>query len=109
MARRETLQTNFSAGMVDPRLAERDDLELYFNGAAEILNLRPNPQGGLSLRPGLAYVGPLRGAVSFLNIDAATLTLSGGGSSGGSGSSPPPPPDDPYPYPDLDFGDIGSA
>lgn len=109
MARRESLQTSFNGGMVDERLAERDDLDVYFSGAKEIVNLRPDPQGGLSLRGGFAYCGQLRGTVSRISLDAATLTLYESGSGGSTSTSPPPPPPDPFPYPDFDFYDIGSA
>jgi hypothetical protein len=103
MARRESFQTSFNGGIVDPRLADNDQLELYFSGAADILNLRPSPQGGLMLRGGLAWCGRHRGAVSAIDLTAATITFAADGDSGGTVSLPPVPPDDPFPYPDRPF------
>ena len=107
MARRETLQTSFNAGILDPRLANQEELEAYFNGAAEIVNLRPSPQGGLMLRGGLAYLGRHRGEVTALDLAGVSITMAASGSNGGTGSSDAPPADDPYPYPDLNDWYIG--
>lgn len=102
MARSETFQTNFNGGIADARLADREDLDVYFNAVKDAFNMRPSPQGGMGLRGGLAYVGRLRGTVSAISLDDAVVTFAADGDSGGAAASPPPPPDDPLPYPDFD-------
>ena len=57
MTQTRQFQTNFTAGWIDEALYGRIDVEQYERGAAEILNYRILPQGGLQRREGLAYVG----------------------------------------------------
>lgn len=52
MARKKTLQTNFSAGELAPELAMRQDTEQYRNGAKSLLNMRCLIGGGVTRRPG---------------------------------------------------------
>ena len=49
-----TVQTNFSAGALDPHLAARADVSAYGQGGAELTNVLGVPHGGVSLRGGLA-------------------------------------------------------
>lgn len=65
MPRLRTLQTNFNAGVLDPRLAARTDLKSYYQGADTGKNVLALPQGGLKRRPGMAYQATL-GAESRL-------------------------------------------
>lgn len=101
MAKYDTFQSSFVGGIVDRRLADNDGLEVYFNGVADAVNVRPSPQGGMMLRGGLAYCGRHRGAISALDLDGVSVTIAASGSSGGAGTITVPPPPDPTPYPDL--------
>jgi hypothetical protein len=50
------MQTNFTAGELDPRLMAQNRLKAYFNGAEAMRNVIVQPQGGFRLRPGLMKV-----------------------------------------------------
>lgn len=52
MARRKTLQTNFSAGELAPDLGMRQDTDQYQNGAKSLRNRRCLIGGGTKRRPG---------------------------------------------------------
>jgi hypothetical protein len=52
MARRKSLQTNFSAGELAPELSMRQDTEQYRNGAKSLRNMRCLIGGGVTRRPG---------------------------------------------------------
>ncbi|WP_337997157.1 hypothetical protein [Oleispirillum naphthae] len=53
-ARGFSVQTNFSAGMLDPHLAARVDVSAYAQGGADLTNVLGLPHGGVALRGGLA-------------------------------------------------------
>jgi len=53
-ARGLSVQTNFSAGMLDPHLAARVDVSAYAQGGADLTNVLGLPHGGVALRGGLA-------------------------------------------------------
>lgn len=59
MARRKTLQTNFSAGELAPELAMRQDTEQYRNGAKSLRNMRCLIGGGAKRRPGTRWLDEL--------------------------------------------------
>jgi len=52
MPRVSTIQTSFSSGALDPLLAGRTDVEHYYQGARQFVNVLPRIQGGFSRRPG---------------------------------------------------------
>lgn len=54
------LQTNFSKGVLSPRLAKRSDLASYFDGAEEIENFVLLRQGGLDRRVGTRFVAEVK-------------------------------------------------
>ncbi|MCC6315351.1 MAG: hypothetical protein IT337_15210 [Thermomicrobiales bacterium] len=62
MPRQKTLQTNFSAGELDPTLAMRQDTEQYANGAKSLRNRRCLIGGGTKRRPGSWWYAELVGA-----------------------------------------------
>jgi hypothetical protein len=101
MAKIRKLQTSLAAGILDPTLMEREDVEAYYAGARDILNMDPRPQGGVALRPGLAYYGRLRNVLADIDLAGATVTagaqVTAGGSPGDPGGTPPPSDADPYP------------
>jgi hypothetical protein len=106
MAKTRKLQMSLAAGILDPTLAEREDVEAFYAGARDILNMDPRPQGGAALRPGLAFYGRLRNVLADIDLAGATVTagaqVTGGGSPGDPGETPPP--SDPDPYPTLPPG-----
>ena len=79
MTRINTLKTSFSAGELSPRLAGRPDLAAYRDGARRLRNVTVHPTGGLSRRPGLAFVeaapGPGRLAAFEFNTEESYLLL----------------------------------
>lgn len=52
----EFLQSNLTAGELDPRLHGRTDIEKYGSGVAKATNMVILPYGGLRRRPGLAKI-----------------------------------------------------
>ena len=64
MTRIVSIQTNFSAGELDPLLRSRIDLEQYGNGAERLENVLVQPQGGVTRRPGLKYLFELPSAAN---------------------------------------------
>ena len=53
------VQTNFTAGELDPLLAMRLDTRHYYNGAERLRNVLIEPQGGARRRPGLEFMTSL--------------------------------------------------
>jgi len=53
-------QTNFTSGILSPRLAGRTDLSKYHNGVSELNNFIILPQGGLYRRSGSRYVADVK-------------------------------------------------
>ena len=60
MSRVTSIQTNFTAGQLSPRLFGRVDLSKYANGAAEITNLIVQPHGGVTRRPGTKFINEVK-------------------------------------------------
>ncbi len=79
MTRINTLKTSFGAGELSPRLAGRPDLAAYRDGARRLRNVAVHATGGLSRRPGLAFVeaapGPGRLAAFGFNAEQGYLLL----------------------------------
>ena len=79
MTRINTLKTSFGAGELAPRLAGRPDLAAYRDGARRLRNVAVHATGGLSRRPGLAFVeaapGPGRLAAFEFNTEESYLLL----------------------------------
>ena len=64
MARGLVLQSNFSAGVLDPRLAARVDTEQYKRGAKTLDNVQALPMGGVKRRPGTRHIADLTSDVA---------------------------------------------
>ena len=64
MARITTLQTNFTAGELSPRVLGRTDIDRYNSGARVLLNCHPMVHGGARRRAGTRYVAPLKTAAT---------------------------------------------
>lgn len=73
------LQTNFTSGVWDPRLAAREDISFFFNAVEEANNIIIEPQGGCRRRGGLKHIRELTNQISELDLSSATLTATNGG------------------------------
>lgn len=62
MPRLRTLQSSFTSGELDPRLAARSDARIYYSGAARMKNVLVLPAGGFRRRPGMQYVATVSDA-----------------------------------------------
>lgn len=102
MARSTAVQTSFTAGIFGKEIEDRTEVEEYYNAARDMLNVDPRPGGGLQLRPGTAYYGPVRRVLAGIDLAAATITDGAqlGAPSGSAPPADPPPPDVPF-IPDL--------
>jgi hypothetical protein len=76
------LQTNFTSGVIDDRLAAREDLAAYYNGLQDGLNIVINPLGGASRRGGLKHLGELAKVMSETDLSGVTVTAPNGGTTG---------------------------
>ena len=56
MAKFSTIQNNFLAGELGPRIKSRTDIDEMKQGCASMINFIPRPGGGASYRPGFQYV-----------------------------------------------------
>ena len=72
-------QTNFTSGVVDPLLIDREDTVFYFNGLEDGENLMVIPQGGAKRRPGKRLVQELSKVLSLIDLSGATVTAPNGG------------------------------
>lgn len=70
MTRSFLAKTSFTAGELDPLLAGRVDLRAQEEGAARLRNVVVHPSGGVSRRPGLAYLATVPGARRILAFDS---------------------------------------
>ena len=53
------MQTNFTAGELDPLIRARNDLKSYGNALEKATNVVCQPQGGITRRPGTRYITAL--------------------------------------------------
>lgn len=56
MARFVQMQTNFTAGEIDPLIRARNELKSYANGLEKATNVVCQPQGGITRRPGTRFI-----------------------------------------------------
>lgn len=63
MPRTNTFKSNFTSGVLDPRLRSRSDIQHYANGAQIGDNMVVLPHGGMRRRGGLKYVHEIPAAV----------------------------------------------
>ena len=61
MARFVSMQTNFTAGELDPLVRARVDIESYKNALETAKNVICQPQGGVTRRPGTKFINELGG------------------------------------------------
>lgn len=79
MAKVKLIQTNFTAGVMDPLLAAREDISFYYNGLEDGYNVLGIPQGGLTRRPGKQHVAELAKKFELISYSGATPTAPQGG------------------------------
>lgn len=61
MSRTIAIQTDFTSGVIDPKLRSRLDLPQYYKAMSTGQNVLVQPQGGITRRPGLQYIGTIGG------------------------------------------------
>ncbi len=71
---RNSFQTNFSAGELDPRLYSRVDTEQYASGAKGLRNTVGFLGGGTAQRPGLRRLGKMQGDSNVVHFESDTTT-----------------------------------
>lgn len=64
--------TAFNGGEVGPEALARSDLENYPRVAAEMLNIFPTVQGGMSKAPGSKYIATVSGIAEVTDEDGGT-------------------------------------
>jgi len=75
-------QTNFTSGVLDPKLAAREDIKWYYNGLSGGENGIVLPQGAFTARPGMQYLRTLAPKISEISLYGASITAPNGGTSG---------------------------
>jgi len=61
VSRTLNIQTDFTAGVIDPKLRGRLDLDQYYKAMSSAQNIVVQPQGGITRRPGLQYISTISG------------------------------------------------
>lgn len=79
MAGYRRIQSNFTSGELDERLAGREDVAVFQNGAERLENGIVQPQGGIVRRPAMTHLGFQRGVLSQVSTGGATVTTPNGG------------------------------
>jgi len=79
MARILEVQSTFSSGEAEPKLAERRDVQFYYSALARGRNILALPQGGFTTVPGLASESVMRNPLTSLGFAGATITAPNGG------------------------------
>lgn len=104
-------QRNWNAGAFDEDLFGRDDIKVYFNGAAVIENCLCIPQGPLTRRPGLPFVDRFRFTLDAVALPGTLIVPNGGTASDAATANGTPLETatdmaliDPYVVLELDFG-----
>lgn len=77
MSKVYSLQTSFTAGVLDPRMAGRTDVRQYYQGMSVGTNVVTVPLGGVRRRPGLKYLHTL--PPTLTRLTGMTITAPNGG------------------------------
>ena len=78
MPRIRRIQSSFSAGVLDPRLAARIDVQAYYSGAESLDNAVCIPHGGAGRRPGTKYINDCHPVINRVT-SGVTITAPNGG------------------------------
>lgn len=76
MSRTVNIQTDFTAGVIDPKLRARLDLDQYYKGLKTGTNIIVQPQGGFKRRPGLQYVDTISGGTPASGVRLVSFEFS---------------------------------
>lgn len=79
MATVKSIQTNFTSGVLDPKLAAREDIVFFYNGLKSANNGVIIPQGGFTRRGGLQWARELAPVLAAISLSGATVTAPQGG------------------------------
>lgn len=79
MAKFRQLQTNFTAGVLDPKLAAREDITFYYNGLKDGNNIVIIPQGGVVARPALQFIKEVPPVLQKIDLSGAAVSAPQGG------------------------------
>jgi hypothetical protein len=82
MPKLRSIQTNFTAGVIAPLAAAREDVAFYYNGLEDGYNVLNIPQGGVRRRPGNKHVAELAPVMTAISYSGATATAPEGGTAG---------------------------
>lgn len=75
MPRTQTLKSNFTSGVLDPRLKSRSDIVHYHNGIEIGDNVVIMPHGGVRRRPGLRFMYEIPAAVAADTMQTAAFSF----------------------------------
>jgi hypothetical protein len=82
VARFRTLKNSFLGGELSPKVDGRVDLPQYLQGARDLKNMLPMPEGGTTRRPGSQYISDMAVTTSYRTVpfvfsesDALTVYL----------------------------------
>ncbi|MCF6216850.1 MAG: hypothetical protein L3J58_11855 [Emcibacter sp.] len=74
-----TIQAAFTNGELNEELTFREDIEVYYKGAAEMTNVYLLTPGGFRRRPALSFDARLRNQLDSISLSGATITTPNGG------------------------------
>jgi hypothetical protein len=77
MPRIRRIQSSFNAGVLDPRIGARIDVNAYYSGAETLDNAICIPQGGVARRPGTRYIDEVTHQIT--RVTGQTITAPNGG------------------------------
>lgn len=78
MAKAHYLQSSFTSGVLDPRMASRIDIGQYYQGMSRGRNVLTVPLGGVKRRPGLKYVTELLASLARVSSGITPTAPNGG-------------------------------
>ena len=64
MAKATFAFSNWTAGVLSPRLGGRTDISKYYNGCAELENFLVHPHGGATRRPGTRFISEVKSSAA---------------------------------------------
>lgn len=78
MAKTHYLQSNFTAGVLDPRLSSRHGIRQYYDGMSVGRNVVVVPLGGVKRRPGMRFVTELPARAARVSTGITPTATNGG-------------------------------
>lgn len=71
----EPIQSNYTAGELDPQLISREDSDIYYAGAERARNVLLIPHGGITRRPGLLYRDTMVPAIETVDLTIGSVNV----------------------------------